>query len=58
MYDIDEQQIRTWWKVFNKANKPTEIRLLGKSPYSGYFCDVETLIKALKPLLSDLNTQY
>lgn len=58
MYDIDEQQIRTWWKVFNKANKPTEIRLLGKNPYSGYFADIDTLVGALKPILSDLNTQY
>ena len=58
MYEIDEQQIRQWWDVFNNAQKPTEIRLLGKNPYSGYFCDVETLIKALKPLLSDSSTQY
>ena len=58
MYDIDEQQIRTWWGVFNKAQKPTEIRLLGKNPYSGYFADIETLIKALKPILSDSNANY
>lgn len=58
MYEIDEQQIRTWWDVFNKARKPVEIRLLGKNAYSGYFVDIETLIRALKPLLSDANANY
>lgn len=58
MYEIDEQQIRTWWRVFNNAQKPIEVRLLGKNPYSGYFMDIDTLIKALKPILSDSNANY
>ena len=58
MYEIDEQQMRTWWNVFNKDQKVVEIRLLGKNPYSGYFRDINTLISALKPLLSDSNKQY
>ena len=58
MYEIDEQQMRTWWNVFNKDQKVVEIRLLGKNPYSGYFRSIDTLIGALKPLLSDSNKQY
>lgn len=58
MYEIDEQQMRTWWDVFNKDQKVVEIRLLGKNPYSGYFRNIDTLIGALKPLLSDSNKQY
>lgn len=58
MYEIDEQQIRTWWSIFNKEQKTVEIRLLGKNAYSGYFRDVETLIRALKPLLDNSNSQY
>lgn len=58
MYEIDESQIRQWWQVFNPESKLVEIRLLGKSAYSGYFRDVETLIAQLRPLLDHNNYQY
>ena len=58
MYEIDEQQIRLWWSVFNPDSKLVEIRLLGKSTYSGYFKDVDTLIRNIKPLLDHNNFQY
>lgn len=58
MYEIDEQQIRKWWALFNPDSKLVEIRLLGKATYSGYFKDVETLIKCLRPLLDHNNMQY
>ena len=58
MYEIDEQQIRQWWSVFNPDSKIVEIRLLGKTTYSGYFRDVDTLIKGLRPLLDHGNIQY
>lgn len=58
MYEIDEQQINQWWQIFNPNGNVVEIRLLGKNSYSGYFKDVATLIKALKPLLDSSNYQY
>ena len=58
MYEIDESQIRLWWSVFNPENKLVEIRLLGKSTYSGYFKDVNVLIERLRPMLDYKNTQY
>ena len=58
MYEIDENQIRQWWSVFNKNDSIVEIRLLGKNSYSGYFKDVDTLLKALKPILDHNNSHY
>ena len=37
MYEIDENQIREWWRIFKSNKKLVEIRLLGASTYSGYF---------------------
>ena len=58
MYEINEQQIRLWWQVFNPQNKLVEIRLLGKNTYSGYFKDIETLLYNIKPLLDYNNEHY
>ena len=58
MYEIDENQIKQWWSIFNKDNHLVEIRLLGKNPYSGYFKNVDTLINAIRPLLDNNNAQY
>lgn len=58
MYEIDEQQIRKWWLIFNPSNKLVEIRLLGKQTYSGYFTNIETLIQQIRPLLDHRNIQY
>ena len=58
MYEIDEQQLRKWWEVFNPSSKLVEIRLLGKNTYSGYFTNIETLIVQLRPLLDHNNYQY
>lgn len=58
MYEIDEQQIRSWWKVFKGEGRLVEIRLLGASTYSGYFKDVDTLITALRPYLDYNNERY
>ena len=58
MYEIDEQQIRKWWEVFNPSSKLVEIRLLGKNTYSGYFTNIDTLIAQLRPLLDHNNYQY
>lgn len=58
MYEIDEQQIRSWWKVFKGEGRLVEIRLLGASTYSGYFKDVDTLITALRHYLDHNNERY
>ena len=58
MYEIDEQQLRKWWEVFNPSSKLVEIRLLGKNTYSGYFTNIDTLIAQLRPLLDNNNYQY
>lgn len=46
---IDEGTIRKWWDLFVKENGFTEIRILGRFQYSGYFDNVDTLINAIKP---------
>lgn len=58
MYDIDEQQISLWWQIFKGDGKLVEVRLLGKSTFSGYFTDLGTLIASLKPLLNGQSEQY
>lgn len=58
MYEIDEQQIRLWWQVFNPQNKLVEIRLLGKVTFSGYFKSIDTLLSQLRPLLAHENYNY
>lgn len=58
MYEINETQIRNWWNVFKGDGKLVEIRLLGKSTYSGYFTSIDLLLEKLRPLLDDNNTQY
>lgn len=52
MYEIDEQQLQLWWQIFKRDGKLVEIRLLGKTTFSGYFTNIETLVARLKPLLS------
>lgn len=60
MYEIDEQQIRLWWKIFKHPNRLAEIRLLGGNgrSYSGYFKDVDTLITQMRPYLLPENERY
>lgn len=46
---IDKSQIYQWWDVFKEGNTLTEIRIMdGMRIYSGYFKDVETLIKTIE----------
>lgn len=46
---INEQTIRRWWEIFVKNNGFTEVRILGRFQYSGYFDNVDSLIQAIKP---------
>lgn len=49
---MNEYTIRQWYDVFKDNNDLVEIRILDpstKKTYSGYFTDIETLLKAIKP---------
>ena len=46
---INEETIRRWWDIFVKDNGFTEVRILGRFQYSGYFDNVDSLINAIKP---------
>ena len=46
---INEETIRKWWDLFVKDNGFTEVRILGRFQYSGYFSNVDNLINAIKP---------
>ena len=46
---INEETIRKWWDIFVKENSFTEVRILGRFQYSGYFNNVESVINAIKP---------
>lgn len=49
---INEDTIRLWWDLFVRENGFTEVRILGRYQYSGYFSNVENLINAIKPYAS------
>lgn len=49
---MNEYTIRQWYDVFKDNKDLVEIRILDpntKKTYSGYFTDIETLLKAIKP---------
>ena len=47
MINIDT--IRKWWDVFVGAEGFTEVRILGKFTYSGYFKSLDNLLEAIQP---------
>lgn len=49
---MNEYTLRQWYDVFKDNKELVEIRILDpntKKSYSGYFTDIETLLKAVKP---------
>ena len=46
---MDIEEIRKWHKAFKQDNELFEIRVLGDRTWSGYFYDVEMVIKKLEP---------
>jgi energy-coupling factor transporter ATP-binding protein EcfA2 len=46
---INEETIRRWWQIFVEENGFTEVRILGKFQFSGYFQNVNNLIECIKP---------
>jgi len=51
MDKIDELEVRKWYEVMKDNHKLVEIRIFdGKyATYSGYFTDIETLLKEIRP---------
>lgn len=50
---IDTSILQQWWQIFVNDDDFTEVRILGKYQYSGYFKSLDNLINALTPY-----TQY
>lgn len=47
---MNEKMIRQWYDVFKDNHELTEIRVLeGRKTYSGYFTNIESLLKAIRP---------
>ena len=45
MTEEQVQQIRAWWEIFQQGKRLTEIRIIGKYTRSGYYKNVENLIR-------------
>lgn len=55
---INKQQIYQWWDLFKSGNMLTEIRIIdGRKTYSGYFTDVESIIRSIEPFSNDGHAQ-
>lgn len=46
---IDKEQLRLWWDTFVGEGNFTEVRILGRFSYSGYFRNFENLISQIEP---------
>ena len=46
---LDRSMLQQWWQTFVADDELTEIRILGKFQYSGYFKSLDNLISSLKP---------
>lgn len=46
---IDRNIIHKWWQTFVGDGNFTEVRVLGRFQYSGYFTKLENLISAIEP---------
>ena len=56
---VDLEQIYKWWAIFqNNGGKLCEVRCLdGKKTYSGYYHNIENLIRDVTPLSDRPNMQ-
>ena len=55
----DEKQIRCWFDIMKQNKKLTEVRLIGNNKVaSGYFTDVDILLREIKPYLSEYNAYF
>lgn len=55
----DEKQLRCWFDIMKNNNKLTEVRLIGDNKVaSGYFTNIDTLIREIKPYLAEFNAYF
>lgn len=54
---IDKAEIYKWWHLFKDEKDLVEIRVLGKKTFSGYYKDVEHLIRDIAQFDDDPNEQ-
>lgn len=55
---INEETLHQWWKIFVGDGNFTEVRILGKFSYSGYFNSPDAIIAAIKPYLTLDDEQF
>ena len=59
MQEINEAALRQWFDIFKSHNPLVEIRLLGgKKTASGYFTDIDTIIREITPYTQDKRTNW
>lgn len=46
---VDKEQLQLWWNTFVGDGNFTEVRILGRFSYSGYFRNFENLISQIEP---------
>ena len=46
---INKETIQKWWNIFVGDGRFTEVRILGKFTYSGYFKSVDNLVSQIEP---------
>ena len=57
---IDREQVYKWWNIFHNVNDEhdvTEVRVLGEKNYSGYYKNVENVIRDIEHFDNDANEQ-
>ena len=55
---MDEQELYKWWSIFVGDGNFTEVRILGKFSFSGYFKSPEAIIASIQPYLSMDDEQF
>ena len=49
---VDKEQLQLWWNTFVGEGNFTEVRILGRFSYSGYFRNFENLISQIEPYMN------
>lgn len=49
---VDKEQLQLWWNTFVGEGNFTEVRILGRFSYSGYFRNFENLISQIEPYIN------
>lgn len=49
---VDKVELKKWWEIFVGEGNFTEVRILGRFSYSGYFRNFENLISQIEPYVN------